>query len=166
MENLLFPFVFVPPLAPRSPQSVPTFSIKEQFPISLSHKRARLAVCDMLQTPCHPLPPFSSPAVSGVWFEDATRPSLTPPAPPWNQVSVAQLTQTPLWAASVPPELSPCVPPRCPTPGTSVVPLVPLGWCLGAWLALPSPSRWLIRTIRLSYTIKFARHPPKFRGIH
>ncbi len=148
VENLLFPFVFVPPLAPRS-LAVPTFSIKEQFPISLGHKRARLAVCDVLQTPCHPLPPLSSPAVSGVWFEDITSPSLTPAAPPWDQVSVAQLTQTPLRAASVPPELSPCVPPRCPTPGTSVVPLVPLARCLGAWLALPSPSRWLILTIRL-----------------
>ncbi len=165
MENLLFPFVFVPPLAPRS-LAVPTFSIKEQFPISLGHKRARLAVCDVLKTPCHPLPPLSSPAVSGVWFEDITRPSLTPAAPPWDQVSVAQLTQTPLRAASVPPELSPCVPPRCPTPGTSVVPLVPLARCLGAWLALPSPSRWLIRTIRLGYAIQFARRLPKFRGIH
>ncbi len=165
MENLLFPFVFVPPLAPRSP-AVPTFSIKEQFPISLGHKRARLAVCDVLQTPCHPLPPLSSPAVSGVWFEDVTRPSLTPAAPPWDQVSVAQLTQTPLRAASVPPELSPCVPPHCPTPGTSVVPLVPLTRCLGAWLALPSPSHWLICTIRLGYAIQFARRPPKFRGIH
>ncbi len=163
MENLLFPFVFVPPLAPRS-LAVPTFSIKEQFPISLGHKRARLAVCDVLQTPCQPLPPLSSPAVSGVWFEDITRPSLTPAAPPWDQVSFAQLTQTPLRAASVPPELSPCVPPCCPT--TSVVPLVPLARCLGAWLALPSPSRWLIRTIRLGYAIQFARHPPKFRGIH
>ncbi len=165
MENLLFPFIFVPPLAPWS-LAVPTFSIKEQFPISLGHKRARLAVCDVLQTPCQPLPPLSSPAVSGVWFEDITRPSLTPAAPPWDQVSFAQLTQTPLRAASVPPELSPCVPPRCPTPGTSVVPLVPLARCLGAWLALPSPSRWLIRTIRLGYAIQFARHPPKFRGIH
>ncbi len=39
--NLLFPFVFVPPRAPRSP-AVPTFSTKEQFPLSLGHKRARV----------------------------------------------------------------------------------------------------------------------------
>ncbi len=37
---------------------------------------------------------------------------------------------------------------------------------LRAWLALPSPSRWLIRTIRLGYAIQFARRPPKFRGVH
>ncbi len=93
------------------------------------------------------------------------------PAPPvrlWNQVSVAQHTQTPLRAASQrePPELRPCVPPRCPTAGTPMVPLVPLVRSLRAWLALPSPSRWLIRTIRLGYAIQFARRPPKFRGVH
>ncbi len=43
--------------------------------------------------------------------------------------------------------------------------LVPLARSLGAWLALPSPSRWLLRNIRLGYAIQFARHPPKFRGI-
>ncbi len=59
----------------------------------------------------------------------------------------------------------PCVPHRCPTTGTSVTPLVPLARSLGAWLALPSPSRWLLRTIRLGYAIQFARRPPKFRGI-
>ncbi len=37
---------------------------------------------------------------------------------------------------------------------------------LRAWLALPSPSRWLIRTIRLGNAIQFARRPPKFRGVH
>ncbi len=52
-----------------------------------------------------------------------------------------------------------------PTAGTSVAPLVPLVRSLGAWLALPSPSRWLLRTIRLGYAIQFARRPPKFRGI-
>ncbi len=36
---------------------------------------------------------------------------------------------------------------------------------VGAWLALPSPSRWLLRTIRLGYAIQFAWRPPKFRGI-
>ncbi len=79
-----------------------------------------------------------------------------------------QCAQTPLRAASQrePPEPRPCVPPRCPTAGTPVVPLVPLVRSLRAWLALPSPSRWLIRTIRLGYAIQFARRPPKFRGVH
>ncbi len=43
-------------------------------------------------------------------------------------------------------------------------PLVPLVRPLGAWLELPRPSRWLLRTIRLGYAIQFARRPPKFRG--
>ncbi|XDV52760.1 hypothetical protein PO909_021427 [Leuciscus waleckii] len=65
-----------------------------------------------------------------------------------------------------PPEPSPYVPPRCPTPGTPTVPLVPLVRSLRPWLVLPSPSRWLIQTIRLGYAIQFARRPPKFRAIH
>ncbi|XP_067257258.1 receptor-type tyrosine-protein phosphatase eta-like [Chanodichthys erythropterus] len=56
--------------------------------------------------------------------------------------------------------------PRCPTPGASVVPLILLAWCLEVWTTLPSPSRWLIRTIRLGYAIQFARRPPVFRGVH
>ncbi|XDV14464.1 hypothetical protein PO909_014708 [Leuciscus waleckii] len=104
---------------------------------------------------------------NSVRFENAAKPPPAPPAP-WNQVSVAQHTQTPLRAASQrePPELSPCVPPRCPTPGTPTVPLVPLVRSLRAWLAFLSLSRWLIRTIRLGYAIQFGRYPPKFRAIH
>ncbi len=86
-----------------------------------------------------------------------------------NQVSVTLHTQTPPPAitgqAVTGPGPGPCVPHRCPTTGTSVTPLVPLARSLGAWLALPSPSRWLLRTIRLGYAIQFARHPPKFRSI-
>ncbi|KAL0196780.1 hypothetical protein M9458_005320 [Cirrhinus mrigala] len=54
--------------------------------------------------------------------------------------------------------------------GTSPLPLplpagCPTAVTLAAWLELPSPSRWLIRTVRLGYVIQFARRPPKFRGI-
>ncbi len=84
-------------------------------------------------------------------------------------MSVTLHTQTPPPAvtgqAITGPGPGPCVPPRCPTAGTLVAPLVPLARSLRAWLALPSPSRWLLRTIRLSYAIQFARRPPKFRGI-
>ncbi len=59
----------------------------------------------------------------------------------------------------------PCVPPRCPTAGTLVVPFVPLAWSLGAWLALPRPSQWLLWTIRLGYAIQFTRRPSKFKDI-
>ncbi len=86
-----------------------------------------------------------------------------------NQLSVTLHTQTPPPAitgqAVTDPGPGPCVPHRCPTTCMSVTPLVPLAQSLGAWLALPSPSRWLLRTIRLGYAIQFARRPPKFRGI-
>ncbi len=87
-----------------------------------------------------------------------------------NQVSVTLHTQTPPPAitgqAVTGPGAGPCAPPCCPSAGTSVAPLVPLARSLGAWLALPGPSRWLLRTIRLGYAIQFARRPPKFRGVH
>ncbi|XDV15041.1 hypothetical protein PO909_015189 [Leuciscus waleckii] len=35
----------------------------------------------------------------------------------------------------------------------------------GSLAVLPSPTRWLIRTIRLGYRIQFAWRPPAFRGI-
>ncbi len=90
-------------------------------------------------------------------------PSPAPPAQPWSQVSVAPHIQTPLRDA-LPFESGPWAPLRCPTAGTSMSPLVPLVRPLGAWLELPRPSRWLLRTIRLGYAIQFARRPPKFRG--
>ncbi len=91
-------------------------------------------------------------------------PSPAPPAQPWSQVSVAPHTQTPLRDA-LPFESGPWAPLRCPTAGISITPLVPLVRSLGAWLELPRPSRWLLRTIRLGYAIQFTRRPPKFRGI-
>ncbi len=111
----------------------------------------------------HPRPPLLSPVGSRVRSEDAM-PSPVPPAQPWSQVSVAPRTQTPLRDV-LPSESGPCAPLHCPTVGTSVAPLVPLVRSLGAWLTLPRPSPWLLRTIRLSYTIQFARCPPKFRGV-
>ncbi len=159
MENLLFPFCSVPPLALQP--VVPKTSKKEQFPFSPGPKRARMAVHET-QSP-HSRPPLLSPMSSRVRSEDAM-PSPVPPAQPWSQVSVALRTQTPLRNA-LPSESGPCAPLRCPTAGTSVASLVPLVRSLGAWLALPRPSRWLMRTIRLGYAIQFARRPPKFRGV-
>lgn len=45
------------------------------------------------------------------------------------------------------------------------VPLVLLVQSLGAWLVLPSPSCWLIRTIRLCDVIQFARCPPRLSNV-
>ncbi len=80
-----------------------------------------------------------------------------------NFCSVPPLAPGPLRDA-LPFESGPWAPLRCPTAGTSMSPLVPLVRPLGAWLELPRPSRWLLRTIRLGYAIQFARRPPKFRG--
>ncbi len=158
-HHLLFPFCSVPPLTPGS--VVPKTSIKEQFPFPPGPKRARMAVYETSSP--HSRPPLSSPVGSRVRSEDAT-PSPASPAQLWSQVSVTPHTQTPLRDA-LPFESGPCAPFCCPTVGTSVTPLVPLVRSLGAWLELPRPSRWLLRTIRLGYAIQFARHPPKFRGI-
>ncbi len=179
VENPLFHFVFVPPLAQQP--AVPKTSIKEQFPQSLGLKRRRVVYRASRD---HFLPPLS-PGRGGL-------PKSTPPAHLWNrvkavalkpplqvvtrkpgscvsshtrrnQVSVTLHTQTPPPAITGPGP-GPCVPHRCPTTGTSVAPLVPLARSLGAWLALPSPSRWLLRTIRLGYAIQFARRPPGLRA--
>ncbi|KAL0168633.1 hypothetical protein M9458_036855, partial [Cirrhinus mrigala] len=57
-------------------------------------------------------------------------------------------------------------PPGCPAAVTSVnIPLIPLETRLGTWLQLPSPSRWLIQTVRLGYAIQFARRPPRYGGV-
>ncbi len=75
-----------------------------------------------------------------------------------NQVSVTLHTQTPPPAitdqAVTGPRPGPSVFPCCPTARMSVAPLALLARSLGAWLALPSPSRWLLRTIRLGYAIQ------------
>ncbi len=183
--RILFHFVFVPPLAQQP--AVPKTSIKEQFPQSLGLKRRRVvyrASRDHFPPPLSPgrggLPKSTPPA--HLWNR-VRAVALKPPLQVVtrkpgscvsshtrrNQVSVTLHTQTPPPAitgqAFTGPEPGPCVPHRCPTTGTSVAPLVPLARSLGAWLALPSPSRWLLRTIRLGYAIQFARRPPKFRGI-
>ncbi len=185
VENPLFHFVFVPPLAQQP--AVPKTSIKEQFPQSLGLKRRRV----VYRASRDHFPPPISPGSGGL-------PKSTPPAHLWNrvravalkpplqvvtrkpgscvsshtrrnQVNVTLHTQTPPPAitgqAFTGPGPGPCVPHRCPTTGTSVTPLVPLARSLRAWLALPSPSRWLLRTIRLGYAIQFAQRPPKLRGI-
>ncbi len=157
VENLLF--LFSPPLASRS--VVPKNSTKEQFPLSLGPQRGWGVVDEPVLSHTHP--PLS-PVISCGRFESAINRTTHAPSAR-TRVSVAH-TLTLFRTGIETPEQGPCVPPRCPTAGTSVVPLVPLVQFLGAWLALPSPSCWLRRTIRLGYAIQFARRPPKFRGIH
>ncbi len=155
-ENLLFPFL---PLASRS--VVPKTSTKEQFPLSLGPQRGRGVVNESNLSYTHP--PLSPVGSCGRFERAVNRTTHAPSA--GTQVSASH-TPTPLRTGNETPEPGPCAPPRCPTAVTSVGSLVSLVLFWGAWLALPNPSRWLLRTIRLGYTIQFARRPPKYRGIH
>ncbi len=155
-ENLLFPFL---PLASRS--VVPKTLTKEQFPLSLGPQRGRGVVNESNLSYTHP--PLSPVGSCGRFERAVNRTTHAPSAR--TQVSASH-TPTPLRTGNETPEPGPCVPPRCPTAGTSVGSLVSLVRFWGAWLALPNPSRWLLRTIRLGYAIQFARRPPKYRGIH
>ncbi|KAI2666099.1 ORF V: Enzymatic polyprotein [Labeo rohita] len=96
-----------------------------------------------------------------------TRSLMSPAREPGKKVSAAQCSLTFLQdvlSSGISP--LPLPPPGCPTAVTSVnVPMIPLATRLGAWLQLPSPSRWLIRTVRLGYAIQFARRPPRYRGV-
>ncbi len=155
-ENLLFPFL---PLASRS--VVPKTSAKEQFPLSLGPQRGRGVVNESNLSYTHP--PLSPVGSCGRFERAVNRTTHAPSAR--TQVSASH-TPTPLRTGNETLEPGPCVPPRCPTAGTSVGSLVSLVRFWGAWLALPNPSRWLLRTIRLGYAIQFARRPPKYRGFH
>ncbi len=149
-------FLFFPPLASRS--VVPKTSTKEQFPLSLGPHRGRGVVNESILS--HTQPPLSPvSSCRAVREGDQSHYSAG------TQVSASH-TPSPLRTGNETPELGPCVPPRCPTAGTLVGSFVPLVRFLGAWLALPNPSRWLRHTIRLGYAIQFARRPPKYRGVH
>ncbi len=156
VENPMFPFISVPPLAQGS--AAPTFSKKEQFPFPPGFQVHRPTVCDAL--PPHSRPRPILPAAKRARFGDAVPPHAPLASPLWDPGSSAWMLQNAL--PSVPSSSTPL---RCTTTGTSIVPLEPLARRLEAWLALPSPSRWLTRTIRLGYAIQFARRPPKFSGV-
>ncbi len=152
----MFPFISVPPLAQGS--AAPTFSKKEQFPFPPGFQVHGPTVCDAL--PPHSRPGPILPAAKRARFGDAVPPHAPLASPLWDPGNSAWMLQNAL--PSVPSSSTPL---RCTTTGTSIVPLEPLARRLEAWLALPSPSRWLTRTIRLGYAIQFARRPPKFSGV-
>ncbi len=152
----MFPFISVPPLAQGS--AAPTYSKKEQFPFHPGFQVHGSTVCDAL--PPHSRPRPILPAAKRARFGDAVPPHAPLVSPLWDPGSSAWILQNAL--PSVPSSSTPL---RCTTAGTLIVPLEPLARHLEAWLALPSPSRWLTRTIRLGYAIQFTRRPPKFSGV-
>ncbi len=186
VENLLFNLVFVPPLAQQP--AVPKTSIKEQFPQSLGLKRRRVVYrasrdhfpplspgSEWVVAQEHPSCPFVEPGNGSSTHVPASSrhtPSCHKPQAgllcfqPHEEESGERYTTHP--------DPAPCHHrPRAgslcstslPHHGYVGGPLVPLARSLGAWLALPSPSQWHLRAIRLGYAIQFARRPPKFRGI-
>ncbi len=145
----------VPPLA-QGP-AVPSYQVRT-IPFPPSFQVHGSTVCDALPPHSHPRPIL--PAAKRVRFGDAVLPHAPLASPYRDSGSSARMSQNA--GPSVPSSLTPI---RCTTAGTSIVPLEPLARRLEAWLALPSPSRWLTRTIRLGYAIQFARRPPKFSGV-
>ncbi len=145
----------VPPLA-QGP-AVPSLSSKNN---SLSSEFSGPRVDSVRRIASSLSPATLLPAAKRVRFGDAVLPHAPLASPYRDSGSSARMSQNA--GPSVPSSLTPI---RCTTAGTSIVPLEPLARRLEAWLAQPSPSRWLTRTIRLGYAIQFARRPPKFSGV-
>ncbi len=115
-------------------------------------------MCDALLPHSRPRPIL--PVAKRVRFRDDIPPHTPLASPIWDPGSSVRMPQ------NAPPSVpSTPTPFRCTTTGMSIVPLEPLAQRLEAWLTLPSLSRWLTRTIRLSNAIQFARRPPKFNGV-
>ncbi len=131
---------------------------KEQFPFPPGSQVHGTTVCDALLPHSRPQPIL--PVAKRVQFGDDIPPHAPLASPFWDPGSSVRMPQ------NAPPSVpSTPTPFRCTTTGMSIVPLEPLAQHLEAWLTLPSLSRWLTRTIRLSYAIQFARRPPKFNGV-
>ncbi len=144
----------VPPLAQ---VRYPHYQVRA-IPFPPSFQVHGSTVCDALPPHSHPRPIL--PAAKRARFGDAVLPHAPLASPYRDSGSSARMSQNA--GPSVPSSLTPI---RCTSAGTSIVPLEPLARRLEAWLALPSPSHWLTRTIRLGYAIQFARRPPKFSGV-
>ncbi len=144
--------------AAESFNSVPTFSKKEQFPFPLGFQIHGLTVCDALPPHFHLRRPLL-PTAMRLRLGDVMPLHASLACPPGDLGSSAGMCHDAM--PSIPSSSAPL---RCTTAGMSIVPLVPLTLSLKAWLALPNPSCWLIRTIRLGYVIRFTRRPPKFSG--
>ncbi len=136
-------FVSVPPWA-----SGTHFFKREQFPFPPGSQVHGTTVCDALLPHSRPWPIL--PVAKRVWFGDDIPPHAPLASPVWDPGSSVTMPQ------NAPPSVpSTPTPFRCTTTGMSIVPLEPLAQRLEAWS----------RTIRLGYTIQFARRPPKFNGV-
>ncbi len=131
------------------------FLKKEHFHFPPGSQVHGTTVCDALLPHSRPQPIL--PVAKRVRFGDDIPPHAPLASPVWDPGSSVRMPQ------NAPPSVpSTPTPFRCTTTGMSIVLLEPLAQRLEAWLTLPSLSRWLTHTIRLSYAIRFARWPPKF----
>ncbi len=103
---------------------------RKRLSLSQGPRRAWRVMNGSTPDPTHP-PSRQQAAVGG--SRASSKATHAPSAKLWKQVSVHR-TLRPLLG---PPQARSLCPPCCPTAGTSVVPLVPLVRCLGAW-ELPS----------------------------
>ncbi len=91
MENPVFLFVSVPPLA-QGP-AVPTFSKKKQFPFPPGFQVHGPTVCDLL--PPHSRPRPIMPAAKRAWFGDAVPPHTPLASPLWDPGSSVRMLYSP-----------------------------------------------------------------------
>ncbi len=138
---------------------VTTFSTKEHFPFPLGYLARGLTVSDALPPHSRPRCPLL-PVAKRLQFGDALPLHASLASPSRDKGSSVVMSQNVL-----PSGPSSTTPHCCTSVGMSIVPLVPLAQSLGAWLALPNPSRWLIRTVRVSYVIQSARRLPRFSSV-
>ncbi len=138
---------------------VTTFSTKEHFPFPLGYPARGLTVSDAL--PPHSRPRFPLlPVAKRLRFGDALPLHASLASPSRDKGSSVVMSQN-----TLPSGPSSMTPHCCTSVGMLIVPLVPLAQSLGAWLELPNPSRWLIRTVRVGYVIQFARRLPRFSSV-
>ncbi len=157
MENLLFLFCYVPPLAPGL---VPKTSKRA---VSFS-SRSQEGEDGSAREPVSTLPspsPFASGQHGPVRERDAFSRAPCPAMEPGECRTTHSDPTSRRTAFRVGPLCSTSLPHRgyvgnSPGPACTVP---------GGLAELPRPSRWLLSTIRLGYVIQFARRPPKFRGI-
>ncbi|KAL0151374.1 hypothetical protein M9458_053368, partial [Cirrhinus mrigala] len=151
-------------------QRATTWSIKEQFPSSLGVTHSTSdplhdgrMLCPPFRTCGHTPPVFPHVLRQRAHSDDSS--------PQGNPLVSSHGTNPPGKTASGLRGFSPPATHRFPSHGvpilgtSAVTPLRLLVENFSDWLSLPNPSCWLLRTIRLSYVIQFARRPPKFRGV-
>ncbi|KAL0199366.1 hypothetical protein M9458_007906, partial [Cirrhinus mrigala] len=146
-----------PPAAPKTPAPSPAEAHDARLAARRRAGRGRAA------PPA--VPDTGNPEVEEIALWGTTTPTSPLPVE-GRELLCAQMLPVPFLSDALPPRIRTRREEGKRSPVQSVnAPLIPLATRLGAWLQLPSPSRWLIRTVRLGYAIQFARRPPRYGGV-